>query len=64
MDVREFAESSAADPAAPLVLVAVGLDADRMHAPNEYVDLSRLSRGAEDAAHLRDELAAAGAGRR
>ena len=27
---------------APLVFVAVGLDADRIHAPNEYVDLSRL----------------------
>ena len=49
---------------APLVFVAVGLDADRIHAPNEYVDLSRLLRGAESAAYLWDELAAAGAGRR
>jgi acetylornithine deacetylase/succinyl-diaminopimelate desuccinylase-like protein len=45
---------------APLVFVAVGLDADRIHAPNEYVDLSRLLRGAETAAYLWEELAAAG----
>jgi acetylornithine deacetylase/succinyl-diaminopimelate desuccinylase-like protein len=44
--------------AAPLVFVAVGLDADQIHAPNEYVDLSRLLRGAESAAYLREELAA------
>lgn len=43
---------------APLVFVAVGLDADRIHAPNEYVDLSRLLRGAETAAYLWEELAA------
>ncbi len=48
---------------APLAFVAVGLDADRIHAPNEYVDLSRLLRGAETAAYLWEELAAAGAGR-
>jgi acetylornithine deacetylase/succinyl-diaminopimelate desuccinylase-like protein len=42
---------------APLVFVAVGLDADRIHAPNEYVDLWRLLRGAETAAYLWDELA-------
>ncbi|HVT67566.1 MAG TPA: dipeptidase [Trebonia sp.] len=42
---------------APLAFVAVGLDADRIHAPNEYVDLSRLLRGAETAAYLWDELA-------
>ena len=42
---------------APLVFVAVGLDADRIHAPNEYVDLSRLLRGAETAAYLWQELA-------
>jgi acetylornithine deacetylase/succinyl-diaminopimelate desuccinylase-like protein len=47
--------------AAPLVFVAVGLDADRIHAPNEYVDFSRLLRGAESAAYLWEELAAAGA---
>ncbi len=46
---------------APLVFVAVGLDADRIHAPNEYVDLSRLLRGAESAAYLWEEIAAAGA---
>ncbi|HTU72322.1 MAG TPA: dipeptidase [Trebonia sp.] len=46
---------------APLVFVAVGLDADRIHAPNEYVDLSRLLRGAETAAYLWEGLAAAGA---
>jgi len=47
---------------APLVFVAVGLDADRIHAPNEYVNLSRLLRGAEAAAYLWEELAAMGAG--
>jgi len=41
---------------APLVFVAVGLDADQIHAPNEYVDLSRLLRGAETAAYLWGEL--------
>jgi len=45
---------------APLVFVAVGLDADRIHAPNEYVDLSRLLRGAESVAYLWEELANAG----
>jgi acetylornithine deacetylase/succinyl-diaminopimelate desuccinylase-like protein len=44
---------------APLVFVAVGLDADRIHAPNEYVDLSRLLRGAESVAYLWEELASA-----
>jgi acetylornithine deacetylase/succinyl-diaminopimelate desuccinylase-like protein len=48
---------------APLVFVAVGLDADRIHAPNEYVDLSRLLRGAESVAYLWEELAAAGTAR-
>jgi len=48
---------------APLVFVAVGLDADRIHAPNEYVDLSRLLKGAETAAYLWEELGASGAGR-
>jgi acetylornithine deacetylase/succinyl-diaminopimelate desuccinylase-like protein len=43
---------------APLVFVAVGLDADQIHAPNEYVDLSRLLKGAESAAYLWGELAA------
>jgi acetylornithine deacetylase/succinyl-diaminopimelate desuccinylase-like protein len=42
---------------APLVFVAVGLDADQIHAPNEYVDLSRLLGGAESAAYLWEELA-------
>ena len=45
---------------APLVFVAVGLDADRIHAPNEYVDLSRLLKGAEAVAYLWEELASAG----
>ncbi|HEX4832329.1 MAG TPA: dipeptidase [Trebonia sp.] len=45
---------------APLVFLAVGLDADRIHAPNEHVDLSRLLRGAEAAAYLWEEIAAAG----
>lgn len=44
---------------APLVFVAVGLDSDQIHAPNESVDLSLLLRGAEASAYLWDELAAA-----
>jgi acetylornithine deacetylase/succinyl-diaminopimelate desuccinylase-like protein len=46
---------------APLVFVAVGLDADRIHAPNERVDLSLLLRGAEVSAYLWEELAAVSA---
>ena len=46
---------------APLVFLGVGLDADGIHAPNEYVDLSRLLRGAETVAYLWDEIAAVGA---
>ena len=45
---------------APLVFVAVGLDADRIHAPNEKAEMSLLLKGAETAAYLWDELAAAG----
>ena len=48
--------------AAPLVFVAVGLDSDQIHAPNESVDLSLLLRGAEVSAYLWDELAAADLG--
>jgi len=48
----------------PAAAVAVGLDADRIHAPNEYVDLSRLLKGAETAAYRWQELAVAGAGQR
>ena len=44
---------------APLVFVAVGLDADRVHAPNERVDMALLLKGAEASAYLWDELAAA-----
>jgi acetylornithine deacetylase/succinyl-diaminopimelate desuccinylase-like protein len=44
--------------AAPLVFVAVGLDSDQIHAPNESVDLSLLLRGAEASAYLWEELAA------
>jgi acetylornithine deacetylase/succinyl-diaminopimelate desuccinylase-like protein len=44
---------------APLVFVAVGLDSDQIHAPNESVDLSLLLRGAETSAYLWEELAAA-----
>jgi acetylornithine deacetylase/succinyl-diaminopimelate desuccinylase-like protein len=46
--------------AAPLVFVAAGLDADRIHAPNERVDMALLLKGAEAAAYLWDELAAVG----
>src|SRR5262249_53294638 len=45
--------------AAPLVFVAVGLDEDRIHAPNERVDMALLLKGAQAAAYLWDELAAA-----
>jgi acetylornithine deacetylase/succinyl-diaminopimelate desuccinylase-like protein len=48
---------------APLVFVAVGLDADRIHAPNEYVDLSRLLLGAESVAYLWEEIAGVGVAR-
>jgi acetylornithine deacetylase/succinyl-diaminopimelate desuccinylase-like protein len=43
---------------APLVFVAVGLDSDQIHAPNEKIDMSRLLRGAEVSAYLWQELAA------
>jgi acetylornithine deacetylase/succinyl-diaminopimelate desuccinylase-like protein len=43
--------------AAPLVFVAVGLDADRIHAPNEKVEMDLLLKGAEAVAYLWDELA-------
>jgi acetylornithine deacetylase/succinyl-diaminopimelate desuccinylase-like protein len=45
---------------APLVFIGVGLDEDRIHAPNERVQMSLLLKGAEAAAYLWDELAAAG----
>jgi len=45
---------------APLVFLAVGLDSDRIHAPNERVKMALLLKGAEAAAYLWDELAAAG----
>jgi acetylornithine deacetylase/succinyl-diaminopimelate desuccinylase-like protein len=44
---------------APLVFVAVGLDSDRIHAPNERVEMPLLLKGAESAAYLWDELATA-----
>jgi acetylornithine deacetylase/succinyl-diaminopimelate desuccinylase-like protein len=44
---------------APLVFLAVGLDSDRIHAPNEKVEMSLLLKGAEAAAHLWGEFAAA-----
>jgi acetylornithine deacetylase/succinyl-diaminopimelate desuccinylase-like protein len=46
---------------APLVFVAVGLDSDRIHAPNEKVEMELLLTGAQTAAYLWDELAAAAA---
>jgi acetylornithine deacetylase/succinyl-diaminopimelate desuccinylase-like protein len=42
---------------APLVFIAVGLDEDQIHAPNERVDMGLLLKGAEAAAYLWDELA-------
>ena len=44
---------------APLVFLAVGLDEDRIHAPNEKVEMALLLKGAEAAAYLWDELSAA-----
>jgi acetylornithine deacetylase/succinyl-diaminopimelate desuccinylase-like protein len=44
--------------AAPLVFIGTGTDADRMHAPNEQMDISRLLAGAEACAYLWEELAA------
>ena len=43
---------------APLVFIAAGLNSDRIHAPNEKVELAMLLKGAEAAAYLWDELAA------
>ena len=45
---------------APLVFIGVALGDDRIHAPNEKVEMSLLLKGAEAAAYLWDELAAAG----
>jgi len=45
---------------APLVFIAVGLGSDRIHAPNEKVEMDLLLKGAEAAAYLREELADAG----
>ena len=42
---------------APLVFLAVGLDSDAIHAPNERVDISRLLKGAEAATYLWHDLA-------
>jgi acetylornithine deacetylase/succinyl-diaminopimelate desuccinylase-like protein len=47
---------------APLVFIAVGLDSDRAHAPNESIEISLLLRGAEVSAYLWDELATADLG--
>ena len=45
---------------APLVFVAVGLDEDRIHAPNEKVEMDLLLKGAEAVAYLWPELARRG----
>ncbi|WP_285698654.1 dipeptidase [Actinomadura sp. NBRC 104412] len=44
---------------APLVFVAVGLNSDRIHAPNEKVEMPLLLKGAEVSAYLWDEMATA-----
>ena len=44
--------------AAPLVFIAAGLNSDRIHAPNEKVDMGMLLKGAEAVAYLWPELAA------
>jgi acetylornithine deacetylase/succinyl-diaminopimelate desuccinylase-like protein len=49
---------------APLVFIAVALDSDQIHAPNERMDMSLLLRGAEASAYLWEELASIGAERR
>ncbi|CAL9539683.1 Succinyl-diaminopimelate desuccinylase [Nocardiopsis dassonvillei] len=41
---------------APLVFVAVGLDEDNIHAPNEKVEVPLLLKGAESVAYLWEEL--------
>jgi len=47
---------------APLVFIAAGLNSDRIHAPNEKVDMAMLLKGAEAVAYMWDELAEASAG--
>ncbi|MFD0683086.1 dipeptidase [Actinomadura fibrosa] len=63
MFTREGGSGPEADLAdileAPLIFVAVGLDDDRIHAPNEKVEIPLLLKGAETAAYLWEELAAA-----
>jgi acetylornithine deacetylase/succinyl-diaminopimelate desuccinylase-like protein len=44
---------------APLVFVAVGLDSDRIHAPNEKAEMGLLLKGAEAAAYLWEDMASA-----
>ncbi|WP_344905391.1 dipeptidase [Actinomadura meridiana] len=44
---------------APLIFVAVGLNGDRIHAPNEKVEIPLLLKGAEAVAYLWEELATA-----
>jgi acetylornithine deacetylase/succinyl-diaminopimelate desuccinylase-like protein len=44
---------------APLVFIACGLNSDRIHAPNEKVDMAMLLKGAEAVAYMWDELAEA-----
>ncbi len=44
---------------APLIFVAVGLNDDHIHAPNEKVEIPLLLKGAEAAAYLWEELATA-----
>lgn len=60
---REGGSGPAADLAdvlgAPLVFLGVGLDSDRIHAPNEKAEMTLLLKGAEAAAHLWQELPAA-----
>ena len=48
--------------AAPLVFIAAGLNSDRIHAPNEKVEMAMLLKGAEAAAYLWQELALEGTG--
>jgi acetylornithine deacetylase/succinyl-diaminopimelate desuccinylase-like protein len=47
---------------APLVFIAAGLNSDRIHAPNEKVDMAMLLKGAEAVAYMWDELAEASLG--
>jgi hypothetical protein len=63
MDVRDFCAANAGEFSQALRewLAIPSVSADPARHGDEFVDLSRLLRGAETAAYLWEELAAAGA---